>query len=392
MERPIYLDHNGSTAIESQVLEAMVDVAGKFHGNPSSAHQFGRAARIELDDARREIGSLIGASPVDRVLLTSGATESNNLALLGVLRRSIAKDRTRDHLLISSVEHSSVFQVAEHWLDLGGQVDLLPVDDQGRVDPESLSRAIRPTTCLVSVTATNHETGVIQPIHSLAEIARNHSVLFHTDAVALIGKRPFSFADSHVDLMSLTAHKIYGPVGVGALIVRSGVELTPLVYGGHQQDGLRCGTESVFLAEGLRVALRRRIDRMESESIHLAKLRDRLETGLLDRIYHLTVHSQKADRIAGVTNLGFPQVSGKSFFDRLDSRGIIASIGAACSSSSNEPSPTLLAIGVDRQLARSSVRFSLGIENSPAEIETAIKRIAEVYAELHAEVHNGPLK
>ncbi len=382
----LYLDHNATTPVEPEVAQAINRAQQDFPANPASQHQAGRQAQKALEAARDRIAELLGANlegkSADRLVFTSGGTEANNLAVLGILRAATQREERPVHLLISSVEHASVFRPAERWLDEGGDVDLLGVDRNGRVTPETLLKAIRPATRLISVTAANHETGTIEPIAELARIAQEAGVRFHTDGVQLVGKRPVDFRGLGVDSLSLAAHKFHGPLGIGALLIRADVEIEPLLFGGHQQDDLRPGTESVALAVGMRVALERRYERFEEETVYLSTLRDRFERELLRALPELIVHGQSADRLPQTSNLSFPGVDGPTLFDRLDRAGIACSFGAACQTATSEPSPTLLAMGIKSTLAKATLRYSFGIDNTEADVNEAIRRVIDVYRSL----------
>lgn len=380
MSDAIYLDHNATTPLAAEAAEAMAGAAKECWGNPSSQHAFGRRARQVLEDAREAIGTLLGANlggfPPDRVIFTSGGTEANNLAMFGLT------DPTPGHLIISDVEHPSVSGPAEVLAGRGWQVDKLPVRESGGVAADELPRLLRPNTRLVAVMLGNNETGVMQPVEQIAEIAAEAGVPVHTDAVQPVAKLPVNFRRLGVATLTATAHKFHGPMGIGVLIVRSGIELHPQLFGGHQQEGFRPGTEPVVLAAGMRAALEASHREGDQRRNRMEKLRDEFEASLLAEWPDLVVHGRHANRLPHTSHVGFPGVDGQALGMALDLAGVACSTGSACASGSSKPSPILLAMGVDEGLARSSLRFSLGADSTLAETREAARRISLIYNEL----------
>lgn len=380
----IYLDHNATTPLHPEVAEAMARCFAAGYANPASQHQPGQRARRVLEDARGAVAEILGAElgglQPDRLVFTSGGTEANNLALLGIAQARGGPEP--GHVVISAIEHSCVIGAAEHLLDQGWRVDTLGVTPQGVVRAERLRDLLTPETRLLSVTSANHEIGTIQPVAELAAIGAELGVPMHTDAVQMAGKLPINFRALGVAAMTVAAHKFHGPLGIGALLVRHGVPIRPVLFGGHQQDGLRPGTESVALAVGMRTALdvwRREQD----EAIgRMTALRERFEAGLRAGWPGLIVHGADAPRLPGTSNVALPGLDAQVLFTALDICGVACSVGAACTSGSSELSPTLLALGLPKEVVRSSLRFSLGSTTSEAEVDEAVRRILDVCRQL----------
>lgn len=373
-------DHNATTPIRPEVSEAISDCWHAGYANPSSQHEPGRRAAQRLEESRRRItellgGRLEGADP-DRLIFTSGGTEANNLALFG-LSRAQAGNRPAS-LLISAVEHPSVLRPAEHLLDLGWRLDTLGVTSEGIVRVEHLERFLRDDTALVSVVLANHETGVIQPVAELAEICRQHHVPLHTDAVQAAGKIPVDFQALGADALSVAAHKFHGPLGIGALLLRGGARIVPMLYGGEQQQGIRPGTENVPLAVGMQRALELASEEMEQQRRQQTNLRERFEARLRTAIPGIVVHGAGAPRIPQTSNVAFPGVDAQVLFAALDLAGIACSVGSACASGAAEASAALAATGASAELVRGSVRFSFGRDMTAERIDEAVSRIARV--------------
>ena len=376
----IYLDHNATTPTRPEVVEAMsryTDCA-----NPASQHRLGQAARRALEDARQRIAEILGADlnclEPDRLIFTSGGTEANNLALLGITRQT----DTPGQLVVSAIEHASVLEPAEYLMEQGWRLDTLGVDPNGVVCVDQLARLLNEQTRLVSVTLGNHETGTLQPIGALAEICNAAGVPLHTDAVAAVGKVPVDFRRLGVAAMSMAAHKFRGPMGIGALILRPDVLIKPLFFGGHQQEATRPGTEPVALAVGMQTALELWRQEQDEHAWHLTALRERFEAGLKAGYPKAVVHGERALRLPHISNIAFPGLDGQVMVLALDMAGVACSIGSACASGSTELSPTLRAMGLSGELVASSLRFSLGATTTEAEIDEAIRRILHVCSEL----------
>jgi len=331
-------------------------------GNASSPHRYGRRAQQALEESREKVAQAIGARPGE-VIFTSGGTESDNLALRGV-----AYAKGHGHIITTSIEHHAVLRTCAALEGDGFSVTYLPVDDQGRVDPDDLKRSIRKNTILISVMLANNETGVIEPISEVSSIARNHGIPFHCDAVQAVGKTGVDVNALGTDLLSLSAHKLYGPKGLGALFVKNGMRLAPVMTGGHHERGLRAGTENVAGAVGFARALTIAIDAMDTYHTKISSLRSKLESEVLQSIEHVTIHSAQANRLPHCTSLGFNSVEGESILLHLDLRGIAASSGSACTTGTSEPSHVLTAMGVSPEIAQGTIRISLGRENTEEEI------------------------
>jgi cysteine desulfurase len=333
-----------------------------------------------LEDARERVSALLGARTQgrdpDRLVFTSGGTEANNLALRGLARLDSA--RFPGHLVISSIEHACVEATAEHFLDRAWAVDTLPVDSDGALQTRRLADFIRDDTAVVSAMLVNHETGVVQPVGEAARIAADRGVPFHTDASQAVGKMPISFADLGVTTLGFAAHKFGGPVGIGGLLVKSGTEPAPILFGGNQQYGLRPGTESVALAVGMAAALEVCYTHMEALSAKVTALRDRFEGGLTRTFSEIVIHGAAAPRLPHTSNVGFKGCDAKILFTALDVAGIACSIGSACESGAAEVSTTLRAMRVPDVLLRGSLRFSLSARQDLEEIDEAVRRIGKV--------------
>ncbi|NMC70456.1 MAG: cysteine desulfurase [Myxococcales bacterium] len=376
----IYLDHNATTPLDPRVLEAMLPYLREAWGNPSSPYRFGQQARAAVERARSRVAECLGCR-ADEVLFTGSGTEADNLALRGVLRARRARGR---HVVTSAIEHPAVLRTCAALEADGCRIDYVPVGRDGVVDLATVEGMLGPDTVLLSVMHANNETGVLQPITELAALARSRGVLLHVDAVQTAGKLPGRLADLGADLVSLSAHKLHGPKGVGALYVRKGTPLDPLITGGEHERGLRAGTENVAGIVGLAEALALACAAAESEAIRQAELRDRLERDLLAAIPGARVNGAAAPRVPNTTNLAFPGVDGESVVVALDLRGICCSTGSACSTGDPEPSHVLLAMGLDPRDAQSSVRLSLGRETRDEDIATVLHALVEVVGQLRA--------
>jgi cysteine desulfurase len=370
----IYLDNSATTPVLPAVWEAMRPYLGDCYGNPASAHQVGRRARQALEDARERTAALLGAFP-DEVVFTSGATEANNLALFGLAGKLLG------HIVTSPIEHPSVAEPIHRLAELGFTVDRLPVRPEGIVRAEGLPALLRPDTRLVSVMLANNETGAVQPVRELAEHVAGRA-LVHCDAVQAVGKMPLRFHELGVTSLSLSAHKFHGPKGVGALLLRRGVRLRPLLWGGHQQRGLRPGTEPVALAVGLVTALELGYREAETRTTQVLRLRGRLLERLRATAAPVVLNSPESGGLPHVLNLSFPGCRADALLMNLDLAGVACSTGSACSSGSLLPSPVLQAMGVAGEVLHSAMRFSLSHLLTEAEIEEAARRIAAAVARL----------
>jgi len=366
----VYLDHNATTPLDPEVLAAMTPFLAEGFGNPSSLHVWGREARQALERARATIARALGSADKDTVVFTSGGTEADNLALVGV---AASQEKRGRHVILSSVEHHAVLNAAAHLGRQGFEVTRLSVDSQGLLDPDDVRRVIRPDTVLVSLMYGNNETGVLFPIASVGRICRERGVTFHTDAVQSFGKLPLDVEMLCVDLLSLSGHKTHGPKGIGALFIRRGTRMQPLLHGGAQERSRRAGTENVAAAVGLARATELSLQDQAGESRRMADLRDRLEGGVMAALPGVLRNGHPTERLPHTTNLAFAGVEAESLILALDLAGIGASSGAACSSGSLEPSHVLAAMGLPRERVLSSVRFSLGRTTTREEIEHVLE-------------------
>ncbi len=383
----INLDHNATTPIRPEVVEAMVRCWKDGYANPASQHQLGARARRLVEESREAIASILGADVSghrpDRLIFTSGGTEANNLAILGISRaraRCAGRDSScwRHQLIISGIEHSSVLEPAERLLEEGWRLDTVGATTDGVVRLEQLEAWLGPNTRLVSVIWGNHETGVLQPIEKVVQLCAGRNVLVHTDAVQAVGKVRVDFRKSGVAAMSIGAHKFQGPVGIGALLCAQDTPLEPIFFGGHQQEGMRPGTEPVALVVGMRTALELWSREVDQHFGRLIELRDRFERALREQLPEILIHGQASARLPHTSNIAFLGLDAQSLLMALDLAGIACSIGSACSSGSAEPSPTLRAMGLPAAVVASSVRFSLGATTTDSEIDEAVRRIVAV--------------
>lgn len=380
----VYVDYNATTPVAPAVLEAMLPFLGENFGNAGSVHTPGQRARAAVDAARESVAMLIGAKPTE-IVFTSGGTEADNLALFGTVA---ASTKPRKHVVTTAIEHHAILHACEELERQGIEVTVVPVSQasqsQGIVDPQEIRRALRPETVLISVMHANNELGVIQPIEEIGRIAGEAGVQFHCDAVQSAGKVPLDVNRLGVNLLSISAHKFCGPKGVGALFVRSGTPLAPRFFGGHAERGRRPGTENVPGIVGIGKAAELARILLAEDTVRIGALRDRLETSLLARIPAAHVNGDRTHRVPNTTNMSFPGAGGEALLISLDLQGIACSTGAACSSGSTEPSHVLLAAGLSRDDARSSLRFSLGRPTTTEEIDYAISVIPSVVERIRA--------
>jgi cysteine desulfurase len=365
----IYLDHNATTPVAPAAADRVAAVLRDTWGNASSVHHFGQQAKAVLDEARGAVAALLGAEPSE-VVFAGGGTESDNLAIRGAAEAREAAGRT--HLITSGLEHEAVLHTMQALARRGFSLTLLPVDAQGIVDPDVLRDALTDRTALVSIMHANNEIGTVQPVATLAALARARGALFHTDAVQSAGKIPVDVTSLGVDLLSISGHKFYGPKGTGALWIRRGVRLMPALTGGRQERNRRAGTENVPSLAGLGVAATLARQALTASAPRLAALRDRLERGILDGVPGTQVNGAREPRVPNTTNISFDRVEAESLLIALDLEGIAVSSGSACSSGTLEPSHVLKAMGLPHARTLNSLRFSLGSGNTEAEIDHVI--------------------
>ncbi len=377
----IYLDHNATTPLHPQVLEAMLPYLRENYGNASSIHAEGRATRTAIDRARTQVAKLLGAND-NEIYFTSGGTESNNLAIRGVVELA---DREKGRLVTSSVEHHAVLRPMQRLSEQGFELSILPVDKYGSVNPEDLQHSLAAgNTLLVSVIAANNEVGTLQPVEELGNICRQAGIIFHVDAVQAVGKIKIDLRCLPVELLSISGHKIYGPKGIGALYVRRGVKLQPQLFGGSHERGFRAGTENVAGIVGLGEACELAGAESGQHNRQIRLLRDSLWEGLQKKLDGVHLNGHPENKLVNTLNVSFEGVEGEALLLNLDLKGIACSSGSACASGSLEPSHVLTAMGVPPELTQASVRFSLGRDNTAEQIERAVEVVVRVVSHLRS--------
>ncbi len=371
----IYLDNNATTPVLPEVFEAMRPYFADHFGNASSIHRHGQEARAAVESARESVAALLGCT-ANEIVFTSGGTEADNLAVSGLTRPG-------DHVITSSIEHHAVLLACKHLEETGCEVTVLPVDGRSLVDPSAVRRALRPNTKLISIMMANNETGVLQPVEEIAKIAAEAGIHFHTDAVQAAGKVVIDVNRIGCHALTISGHKIHAPQGVGALYVRKGTRLQPMLYGGQHERSLRAGTENVPGIVGLGKAAqlaKQGFDRGDDKK--MAALRDRLQQGILAQVEDAAVNGDGAPRVPNTTNIHFDHMDGEALVISLDLKGLAVSAGAACSSGATEPSHVLAAMGLRHDQARASVRFSLGKQTTSEDIDCALALVPETVARL----------
>jgi cysteine desulfurase len=375
--RQIYLDYNATTPVAPSVIEALRPFLTEHYGNPSSTHPLGRATQQAVEEAREQVAGLLGAQP-DEIIFTSGGTEGNNLALKGVLE---IDGGYRGHVVISAIEHPAVVEPVRFLQRWGCSVTVVPTDHEGVIDPQTVEAALRDDTALVSIMHANNEIGSIQPLQQVSQVCRSRGILLHTDAAQSVGKIRVQVEELGVDLLSMAGHKVYAPKGVGALYVRRGSKIRPILHGAGQEQGLRAGTENVALIVGLGSACRLAALGLDENRQRLARLRDRLEAGLRREIgAGLTCNGSRQQRLPNTSSVNFPGVIGQELLHRAPD--LCASTGAACHSGATQLSATLQAIGLDEITARGTVRLSVGWMTSEEEIDRAVQSLAAAWDSL----------
>jgi len=378
--RRIYLDHNATTPVRTEVLDAMLPYFSGEYGNASSIHTFGQRARGAVETAREQVAELLNASPQE-IVFTSGGTESDNHAIFGVVRASSTEQR-QVHVITSAIEHEAVLNSCQELQKQGVQVTYLRVSSDGLIDLEELRRAVRPETVLISVMHANNEIGTVQPLKQIGEIATEHKIYLHTDAVQSVGKIPVDVQGSQVHLLALSGHKIYGPKGVGALYIESGTRVAQLLFGGHHQRGFRPGTENVAAIVGLGKAAELARLSLGEDAARIGALRNRLEQQLVSRVPDCHANGAGAARTPNTSNITFAGIEAEALVIALDLKGLACSTGAACSSGAVQPSHVLTAIGLRESEARASARFSLGRGTTSADIDAALAIIPAAVGQL----------
>lgn len=378
--KTIYLDHAATCPTDPKVIDAMLPYFAENYGNPSSIYSLSRTTRNAIENAREILAKAIGADPKE-IVFTSGGSESDNFALKGIAH---ALKDNGNHIITSQIEHHAVLYTCKYLEKNGYEITYLPVDNDGIVDLDELERAIRPDTILISIMHANNEIGTIQPIQQIGEIARKHRVKFHTDAVQTFGHIPINVDDLNVDLLSLSGHKFYGPKGVGALYIRKGTKITPLIHGGDQERRRRASTENVPGIIGLGKAAELALAIMDKEAERQSQLRDEFIQTILKNIPDARLNGHPAKRLPNNVNISFEGIEGESILLNLDMEGIAASTGSACSSSSLEPSHVLLSIGLTHEFAHGSVRFSLGKHTKQEELDHVAEVLPGIVKKLRA--------
>jgi cysteine desulfurase len=373
----IYVDNNATTKVAPEVLEEMLPYFNEYYGNPSSMHTFGGMVEHKIVEARERLAKLLGASP-EEIIFTSCGTESDSTAI----RAAILSNPSKKHIVTSRVEHPAVKNLYEYLSKNGYRVTFVPVDRKGRLDLDYLYKNLGEDTAIVSIMWANNESGVIFPIEEIGGVLKEKGIVFHTDAVQAVGKIPIDLKNTAVDMLSLSGHKLHGPKGIGALYVRKGTKYSPFLIGGHQEKGRRGGTENVASIIGLGKASELAAANLSDENIRVKRLRDKLETELINRISNAIVNGDRENRLPNTTSIAFEYVEGEAILLMMDEFGICASSGSACTSGSLEPSHVLRAMGVPFTAAHGSIRFSLSIYNTEEEIDVIIEKLPPIIERL----------
>jgi len=375
--KTIYVDNNATTRVAPEVVEEMTPYFSELYGNPSSMHFFGGQVQRKVEEARERVAALIGARPQE-IIFTSCGTESDNAAIFSALE--VAPEKR--HVLTTRVEHPAVKNLVAHLKREGYRVTELPVDRHGLISMEEVSRAMTEDTAIVSVMWANNETGVLFPVEEIATLAKSRGAIFHTDAVQAVGKIPVNMAESQIDMLSLSGHKLHAPKGIGVLYVRRGTRFAPFVIGGHQEEGRRGGTENVPYIIGLGKACELAAANLEEKNLRVKSLRDKLENGLLKKIENSMINGDREQRLPNTSSISFEYVEGESILLKLSDKGICASSGSACTSGSLEPSHVLRAMGVPFTAAHGSIRFSLSSYNTEEEIDYILEVMPPIIEQL----------
>ncbi len=373
--RRVYFDNNASTPVLSEVFDAMRPYFGEHFGNASSIHHHGQDTRAAVERARESLATLVGCRPSE-IVFTSGGTEGDNLAIFGLARSG-------DHVISSTIEHHAVLNACKHLEEMGCEVTYIPVDGRGQVDPDDVRRALRGNTRLITIMMANNETGVLQPVEEIGKIAAEADVYFHTDGVQAAGKVPLDVNRIGCDLLSISGHKMHAPQGVGALYVRKGTLLQPMLYGGRHERSRRAGTENVpgIVALGKAAELAQETFQRGDDKT-MAASRDRIQLTILENVEATGLNGEGAARVPNTTNIYFEYIEGEALVIALDLKGLAVSTGAACSSGAIEPSHVLTAMGLRPDRARASIRFSLGKQNTPEEVDFALDLVPQTVSRL----------
>jgi cysteine desulfurase len=375
---PIYFDHAATTAVRPEVLEKMLPLLGDGYGNPSSVYAIARTAKKTLEYARDQIAAALNATPQE-IFFTAGGTESDNWALIATAEQLSARGK---HIITSNVEHHAVLHTCKYLEKRGYEVTYVPVDSDGIISAADVERAIRPDTILISVMAANNEIGTLQPIDEIGAIAKSHRIIFHTDAVQAVGHVPIDVKAQNMDMLSLSAHKFYGPKGVGALFVRKGISIKSFIHGGSQERGRRAGTENVAGIVGMAEALTLAVGEMKEEASRQIVIRDKIIDEVLAAVPNSRLNGSRTNRLPNNVNISFDYIEGESLLLLLDMKGIYASSGSACTSGSLDPSHVLLAIGLPHEKAHGSLRITLGRDNTEADTAALMKELPAIVQRL----------
>ena len=378
--KTVYMDHAATTPPAEEVAEAMRPYLSEKYGNPSALYAIGRESRQAIEESRRKVAALINASP-DEVYFTSGGSESDNMALRGVLQ---ARGDGPNHIVTTNIEHHAVLETAEFLQGIGYGVTIVEVESTGLVDPADIRRAIKPETAIVSVMHANNEVGTIQPVAEISKVCREAGVYLHTDAVQTVGNIPVDVEEMGVDMLSMSAHKLYGPKGVGAIYIRKGTRVARFIQGGEQERGMRAGTENIGGIAGLGAAAELAAGEMEAKVPRITALRDRLASGMIEAIDDTFLNGHPDIRLPNNVHVGIRYIEGEAICLQLDTVGICASTGSACSSEALEPSHVLLALGVPTLEAHGSVRFSLGRGTTTEEVDYVLEQLPPIVKRLRA--------
>lgn len=370
----IYFDHAATTQVKPEVLQAMLPFFTQNYGNPSSIYQFAQTSKRAVEESRETIAKILGAQPQE-IFFTSGGTESDNWAIKGIAES--LKDKG-NHIITTKIEHHAVLNPCHYLEKHGYEVTYLDVDNNGLINPEQVEKAIKKSTILISIMYANNEIGTIMPIAEIGKVAKEHGIVFHTDAVQAVGQVPIDVNKHHIDLLSLSGHKFYGPKGIGVLFIRRGIKLPPLLHGGAQERGRRAGTENVPGIVGLAKAMELAYQDLEAKNISIKALRDRLIEGIHDTIPYAQLNGDHQQRLPNNANFSFDFVEGESLLLLLDMEGIFASSGSACASGSLDPSHVLLALGLSHEKAHGSIRFTLGEENTMKDVEMLLTKLPAI--------------
>jgi len=376
----IYLDNNATTRVCGEAIEAMLPFLGEKYGNPSSMHSFGGEVGMHLRKARQQVADLVGAASPDEIIFTSCGTENSNTALRGLANPH------KKHIITTKVEHPCVLNVAKYLEKKGFETTYLDVNNEGEIDLQEFKKAIRPDTAIVAIMWANNETGVIFPVEKMAEITKevNPEILFFVDGVQAAGKIPLDVKNSKIDMLGISGHKIHAPKGIGALYVRKGTLVTPFMLGGHQERGKRAGTENVSSIISMGAASQSAMEFMEDENTRVKALRDRLEKGILEKVFNARVNGSRVNRVPNTTNISFEFIEGELILLHLSDLGICASSGSACTSGNLEPSHVLRAMGVPFTAVHGSIRFSLSRYTTDEEVDYVLDKLPAVIEKLNA--------